>query len=1007
MKQCILLAFIALGLEFACQQAISDPVPGSETSAVLLVVSPDVIAGPHGPTGPFPPAPVQVPITGEVVYLGDGCPGQDYTPFGDPYPTNMTGKIAIIDANQNCNIGRPIARASAAGAIGVILVMDDGFPAELLSSAFDSFPEPCCDTALFAPTLFLDGTTANLLKYQEQKVQLTMVPQFGKPGAIVTGSRDVSLTSSSLQAIIYPNGQPTTAFLRYGKDANYGAATPELPYGSALEISNANIVLDNLEENTVYHYSLVTVANGETVVGPDQVFRTASRPVILSGIVNTTAMAGEPVVVTLAVEGTGPFSFEWSKEGEIIRPFGIGSSSLSLPPVQLNTAGTYSVAVSNIYSASVGLTTARFALSILPQQVPTVTTQPAQDVKKIEATLVGSVNPNGGKTSVHFQYGTTTSYGESTAPVAIGNGVSPASIIELLPLLAVEPNTTYHYRLVASSVAGTSHGEDVTFITQAAATFVVQNTENTGAGSLRAAIGAAELADRIEFDPGLLGKTIALTTALSIDHGVRIFGPGASQLKISGKNATTIFFVSKTGRAVISGISIIAGKSPRLAAAGGVWNEGDLTLEDCRVTENSAIYFGGGGILNRAGLTIRRCFFGSNTTVGMGGAIYNERFNTNSVRIYDSTFLSNSNNANGNFNVGGGAIYTESSIVISNCVFENNLHSNKSSQHPAFPGGGAIVQSSYNGTPTELTIINSTFKGNTTTVTGGAIANTGGGTLTVRGSAFIANIAGNGGGGIYTEGKGTATIENSAFTENRGSVGGAVDAWADSTVSIRSSTLVGNIAKATGYGGGLYAYAAVKVSIASSIIAASGLSNPDVTASDINGDSVAINSLGYNLIGAADGLKGLVASDLRGTLASRLDPMVAAIADNGGLTWSIALQPGSPAIDAGGLTSAEGATSLDQRGVIRPQGASADIGAYEVVVISRPMILSQVYSGPGSVFTLTFEGVRSKTYFLEFASSLSQPQWKIVANTTGSGGPQALAHNGVTTAIGFYRLRVE
>jgi hypothetical protein len=55
------------------------------------------------------------------------------------------------------------------------------------------------------------------------------------------------------------------------------------------------------------------------------------------------------------------------------------------------------------------------------------------------------------------------------------------------------------------------------------------------------------------------------------------------------------------------------------------------------------------------------------------------------------------------------------------------------------------------------------------------------------------------------------------------------------------------------------------------------------------------------------------------------DPMLGPLSDNGGPTQTMALLPGSPAIDAG--TSC---TATDQRGVTRPQGAACEIGAYEV-----------------------------------------------------------------------------
>ena len=57
------------------------------------------------------------------------------------------------------------------------------------------------------------------------------------------------------------------------------------------------------------------------------------------------------------------------------------------------------------------------------------------------------------------------------------------------------------------------------------------------------------------------------------------------------------------------------------------------------------------------------------------------------------------------------------------------------------------------------------------------------------------------------------------------------------------------------------------------------------------------------------------------------DPKLGPLANNGGPTLTIALLPGSPAIDAGDDSSAP---PTDQRGFPRPAGPAADIGAFEM-----------------------------------------------------------------------------
>jgi hypothetical protein len=89
-------------------------------------------------------------------------------------------------------------------------------------------------------------------------------------------------------------------------------------------------------------------------------------------------------------------------------------------------------------------------------------------------------------------------------------------------------------------------------------------------------------------------------------------------------------------------------------------------------------------------------------------------------------------------------------------------------------------------------------------------------------------------------------------------------------------------------------------------------------------------SAGYNLIGDAGGCAiEPGAGDLLGNATVPVDPRLEALADNGGPTSTLALGPGSPAVDA--IPRAACLEPTDQRGVARPQGAACDIGAFETV----------------------------------------------------------------------------
>src|SRR5947208_2484215 len=81
------------------------------------------------------------------------------------------------------------------------------------------------------------------------------------------------------------------------------------------------------------------------------------------------------------------------------------------------------------------------------------------------ATLNGSVDPHGLTTTVHFEYGTTTGYGLTTASQSkSGNTYQNVSA----NISGLSASTTYHFRIVATNSAGTVHGSDRTFTTLSA-----------------------------------------------------------------------------------------------------------------------------------------------------------------------------------------------------------------------------------------------------------------------------------------------------------------------------------------------------------------------------------------------------------------------------------------------------------------------------------------------------------------------------------------------------------
>jgi phosphodiesterase/alkaline phosphatase D-like protein len=96
---------------------------------------------------------------------------------------------------------------------------------------------------------------------------------------------------------------------------------------------------------------------------------------------------------------------------------------------------------------------ARFVETAVP---PTATSGAASAITDTSASLAGSVNPDGAATTYVFEYGTSSSFGAISTPAAAGSGSADVPVTAVLSGLS--PDTTYYYRLVASSAAGTTFG---------------------------------------------------------------------------------------------------------------------------------------------------------------------------------------------------------------------------------------------------------------------------------------------------------------------------------------------------------------------------------------------------------------------------------------------------------------------------------------------------------------------------------------------------------------------
>jgi len=263
------------------------------------------------------------------------------------------------------------------------------------------------------------------------------------------------------------------------------------------------------------------------------------------------------------------------------------------------------------------------------------------------------------------------------------------------------------------------------------------------------------------------------------------------------------------------------------------------------------------------------------------------------------------------------------------------------------PGDGGGILAFEGG---EVLLRGVTVSGNTAGQNGGGVSAPPEGTnrtaVTILDSTISGNHVSGGaaealGGGVYVLGKFSMT--NSTITGNSaessilapvvqgGGVLLAIDPAATeaSEGTIVNSTIAGNTVGMAGVGAGLSVYNPMPMTGGSAALAVKDTIVAGNTAPTGQSDCalVAMVSSDHNISG--DGSCMFTDAGSK----QNTDPLLGGLQNNGGETDTLALQPGSPAIDAG---TNDGCPGTDQRGVTRPQGSSCDVGAFELQQRATP-----------------------------------------------------------------------
>jgi phosphodiesterase/alkaline phosphatase D-like protein len=361
------------------------------------------------------------------------------------------------------------------------------------------------------------------------------------PLVVTDPATSVSATAARLHGRVNPRGCSTTYRFQYGPTTAYGKQTTLHSAGSGKSFVSEAATVTGLAPHTTYHYRIIATNSGGTDNAQDGAFTTGcAAPLAVTEPASAVSAVGAILNGRVNPRGCSTtYRFEYGKTSRYGRatPVLSAGSGTDYATFAAGISGltphtTYHLRITAADSA--GTTNGRDMTFTTPSRCtagsgfgPVASTDPASAVSTSGATLNGHVDPNGCATSYQFQYGTSTAYGSVTPLQSAGSGT--VSIAFATAIAGLAPDTTYHFRIVVSSAAGSNAGADVTFRTTCIAPLVVTD------GASGVSVHGADLHGRV--DPRACSSgyrfQFGRTTAYGHQTAVHTAGNGTTYLPVS------------------------------------------------------------------------------------------------------------------------------------------------------------------------------------------------------------------------------------------------------------------------------------------------------------------------------------------------------------------------------------------------------------------------------------------------------------------------------------------
>ncbi len=350
---------------------------------------------------------------------------------------------------------------------------------------WERFEETITGSLTESRGLAVNGKNGVLYASDTAANDVEMFAEVVTPDATTGPASEVTSGSAMLKGTVNPDKTKTKYFFEWGETASYGHSVSIGEVGEGEAAVPVSTDLSGLQASTVYHYRLVAENENGKSLGEDRMLKTG----VVAPVIEDASLAATEITRSSAkLQGivdpknnntTYQFQFGTSVSyGQVTteRSIGAGRGGFQTDQIALggllpDTTYHYRLVATNEAGAMVSHDHTFTTSAATP---PAAVTGAGSGITQTAVTLSGTVDTNSLPGEYGFELGSQA--GVYGAPVIAGGTTGIGVETVALGFSGLLPGVTYHYRIFATNIDGTSYGADQAFTTPGVSNPLIQPT---------------------------------------------------------------------------------------------------------------------------------------------------------------------------------------------------------------------------------------------------------------------------------------------------------------------------------------------------------------------------------------------------------------------------------------------------------------------------------------------------------------------------------------------------